>query len=98
MSRIVEPAIVCIFVCVALSISVYLGSCMISNELLFWLGVLGEFYALASLHACECCHEQHAYHEAMCLCDITALNACGWRLGYLDWDNSSNVCFFKPTR
>ena len=30
---------------------------MISNMILFWLGVLGEFYALASLHACECCHD-----------------------------------------
>ena len=31
MFRIAEPAIVCIFACVALGISVYLGSCMISN-------------------------------------------------------------------
>ena len=32
---------------------VQLGSCIVSNQFLFWLGVLGEFYALAYLHECD---------------------------------------------
>ena len=73
-----------------------------------WLGVPGEFYALASLHACECCHDSML---TMRLCAYVIYLPWmpvgeGWVIwiGTMHWLfvlsplDSGNIMFSKPTR